>query len=268
MNLPNRVVILTGATQGIGRATAYVLAQAGCRLALAARSVEPLQQLVHELNEQGGQAIAIPTDMADTVQAKALADQTVAAFGTIDVLINNAGVGVYERVEQLTETDARWVMNVNYFGPLALMQAVLPAMKANPDGGLIINISSIVGRRAIPTMGAYCATKGALERLADSLRLELRPYNIRVSTVYPGVTETDFVGNSRGDTAKPSSNRRQGVPVANVAQAIRQTIRTERRDVFISWSDRLVLWGCALMPHLADWAIYRLFMRRKGVSEK
>lgn len=268
MNLSHRVVILTGATQGIGRATAILLAESGCRLALAARSVEPLQQLAQALNEQGGQAIAVPTDMADTAQAQALVEQTVAAFGTVDVLINNAGVGVYERVEQLSEQDARWIMDVNYFGPLALMQAVLPTLKANPEGGLIINISSIVGRRAIPTIGAYCATKGALERLADSLRVELRPHNVRVSTVYPGVTDTDFVGNSRGDTAKPSANRSRGVPVAKVAQAIQQTIRTERRDVFISWTDRLALWGCALMPHLADWAIYRLFMRRKGVPEK
>ncbi len=262
MQLHHRVMILTGATQGIGLATAHRLAESGCRLVLAARSADALHRLALSLNAQGYQAIAIPTDMADPTQAADLVRHTVEIFGTVDVVINNAGVGVYESVAQLSQADAQWVMAVNYFGPLALMQAALPTMQANRHGGLIVNISSIVGRRSIPRMGAYCATKGALERLADSLRVEMMGQGVRVSTVYPGVTETDFIRNARGQVGSAPGRRRRGVSADKVAQAIVQTIRTERRDVFITWADYFAVTACALLPHLADVALKWLFDRR------
>ena len=256
MRSEKRVVILTGASQGIGRATAYALARAGCRLVLAARGAIRLQQLAMELNAQGYTAIAIPTDMGDTTQAAALAHKTVAIFGTIDVIINNAGIGVYQAVAELDETAARQVMEVNYFGPVALIQAALPTLMANPDGGLIINISSIIGRRAMPHMAAYCATKAALERMAESLRLEVKTANVRVSTVYPGVTATEFVHNSLGDIARLRPNRRAGVPAEWVAQAILQTIRYERRDVFITLFDRAFVTFSMIFPYLADQILF------------
>src|SRR5690606_4612275 len=130
----------------------------------------------------------------------ALAEKTVAAFGRLDVVINNAAIGVRDDILDLDEAAARQVMEVNYFGPLALIQAAVPHLRRNPDGGLILNVSSIVGRRAMPGIGGYCASKAALEKMADSLRLEVSGSNIRVSTVYPGVTQTDFNVNSLGDS--------------------------------------------------------------------
>ena len=149
----NRVVILTGATQGIGRTTSHILAQAGCKLSLAARSTETLHTLANELTLAGYQAVAIPTNMGETVQATQLAQKTIDTFGKIDIVINNAAIGVRDSVLDLDEAEARRVMDVNYFGPMALIQAAIPHLKANPGGGLIINISSIVGRRAMPR---YC----------------------------------------------------------------------------------------------------------------
>ena len=251
MNPKNRVVILTGATQGIGRATAFELAQAGCRLALAARRAGPLHALAGALNENGRCAVAIPTDMGDTCQAAALAQKTVEAFGRIDVVINNAGIGVRDRMLDLAETDARRVMDVNYFGPVALIRAAVPLLQANAEGGLIINVSSIVGRRAMPGIGGYCATKAALEKMAESLRVELQADNIRVSSVYPGVTVTGFndrsLGNSRGGRGRVS-----GVPPERVARAILNTIRRERRDVFITLFDRAFVTAAAAWPWLMD----------------
>jgi short-subunit dehydrogenase len=258
LNPQNRVVILTGASQGIGRASAYILAQAGCKLALAARTPPPLQELAGELTTAGYPAIAIPTDMGDTAQAAALAHQTVKAFGRLDVVINNAAIGVRDLLLALAEAEARRVMDVNYFGPVALIQAAVPYLKANPDGGLIINISSIVGRRAMPGLAGYCASKGALEKMAESLRVELRAEHIRVSTVYPGVTATAFNRNSLGGRGR-GRGRVGGVPPERVARAILQTIRHERRDVFITLFDRAFVTASALWPWLMDRMLSRYF---------
>lgn len=247
MNPKDRVVILTGATQGIGRATTYTLAQAGCKLVLAARSAELLQKLAEELR----QAVAIPTDMGDTLQAAALAQKTVEVFGRIDVIINNAAIGVRDRVVDLREAEARRVMDVNYFGPLGLIQAAIPHLRHNSEGGLIINVSSIVGRRAMPGLAGYCASKAALEKFAESLRVEVAPDNIRVSTVYPGVTATKFNDNSLGES-QIGRGRRTGVPPERVAQAILNTIRREQRDVFITLLDRTFVTVSAAWPWLMD----------------
>jgi short-subunit dehydrogenase len=253
MQTKNRVVILTGATQGIGRATAHRLA--GCKLALAARSPVPLQQLANQLNIVGQPAVAIPTDMGDSAQAMALVQKTIAIFGRIDVIINNAGIGIYGPVADLNEVEARRVMDVNYFGPVSLIQSAIPHLKANPDGGLIINVSSIIGRRAMPGAAGYCATKGALERMAESLRLELKADNIRVSTVYPGVTATDFLTNSAGNHPPRQGRRMQGVSPDKVAQTILKAIRSEKRDLFVTPFDHLFVTVSMFMPTLMDWML-------------
>lgn len=251
MNPIKRVVILTGATQGIGRATARTLVQAGCFLALAARTREPLDALAAELNTGSPQAVAIPTDMGDTAQAANLVRVTIETFGRLDVVINNAALGVRDEVVDLAETQARRVMDVNYFGPVALIQAAIPHLKANRDGGLIINVSSIVGRRAMPGIAGYCASKAALEKMAESLRLELKRDNIRVSTVYPGVTATRFNDHSLGGS-QSGRGRLAGVPSERVAQTILRTIRHERRDVFVTLFDQAFVTASALWPWLMD----------------
>lgn len=262
MNPHQRVVILTGASQGIGRATADVLAQAGCKLTLAARQAEPLEAVAAELRRGGHTAIAIPTDMGDPTEAAALAHKTAAEFGKIDVVINNAAIGVRDSVLELQVTEARRVMEVNYLGPLALIQTAVPYLKANPEGGLVINISSIVGRRAMPGIAGYCASKAALEKLAESLRLELWADNIRVSTVYPGVTVTRFNDNSLG-SSQHGRGRVQGVPPERVAQVILQTIRHEQRDVFITLFDRAFVTASAIWPGLMDLLLSGYLKRRK-----
>ena len=153
-------------------------------------------------------------------------------------------------------------MDVNYFGPVALIQAALPTLKTNPEGGLIINISSIVGRRAMPGLAGYCASKAALEKMAESLRLEVKPYNIRVSTVYPGVTGTQFNANSLGGS-QAGRGRMSGVPPERVAQAILKTIKTEKRDVFITLFDRAFVTAGQLFPGIMDLLLSGYLRRRR-----
>lgn len=260
MNPQGRVVILTGATQGIGRAAAFELANAGCKLALAARRADSLHVLANQLTAAGSPALAFPTDIGDTAQAAGLVEKTVQAQGRLDVVINNAAIGVRDPVEALQETDHRRVLDVNYFGPVALIQAAIPHLKANPQGGLIINISSIVGRRAMPGIAGYCASKSALEKFSESLRLELHPHNIRVSMIYPGVTRTRFNDNSLGRD-QHGRGRRQGVSPERVARAILKTIRREPRDVFITLFDRTFVTVSTLLPWLMD----RLLVRHYGL---
>jgi short-subunit dehydrogenase len=256
MNPADKVVILTGATEGIGLATAHLLARTGCKLALAARTNHRLLSLAAELEAMGYTAIAIPTDMGDTRQAATLARIVADAYGTIDIVINNAAIGVRDEVLFLSDTEARRVMDVNYFGPVALIQGALPYLKTNHGGGLVINISSIVGRRAMPGIAGYCASKAALEKMAESLRIEVAPDNVRVSTVYPGVTATRFNENSLGSSAA-GRGRLSGVMSEKVAAVILKTIRREPRDAFITLFDRTFVTTSMLFPALMDWMLRR-----------
>ncbi|MDM8521507.1 SDR family oxidoreductase [Anaerolineales bacterium HSG6] len=269
MELKNQIVILTGASHGIGRATAVVLAEAGYSLVLVARNQIPLQKLAQTLTQAGHRVVAIPTDMGDVAQVAGLVDKTIAIFGRIDIIINNAGIGVYSPLATLGQTDAERVMAVNYFGPVALIQATLPFLTANQQGGQIINISSIIGQRAMPNAAGYCASKAALERMSESLRLELWTNNgshIHVSTIYPGVTATDFVPRSLGNTAELPSNRMAGVPPERVAQAILRTIQTKKRDVFITPIDWLFVTVSAVAPRLMDWLLFYYTRNRGGMK--
>ena len=251
MSPQDRVVILTGATQGIGLATAYCLANAGCRLALAARNVARLEQLAHTLNFKRHTAEAIPTDMGNTAQATQLVEHTIAAFGKVDIVVNNAALGLRDNVADMKEVDARSVMDINYFGPVTLIQAAIPHLRANADGGLIINVSSIVGQRAMPGIAGYCASKGALQNMANSLRLELKADNIRVSTVYPGVTKTQFNDRSLG-SSQQGRGRLTGHPPEQVAQAILKAIKREPRDVYVTLFDRTFVTVSLLFPGFMD----------------
>ena len=212
-------------------------------------------------NETVTRLSPFPLTMGDTRQAAALAQKAIEAYGTIDVVINNAGLGLRDRLVDVDEAEARRVMDVNYFGPLTLIQAAIPQLMANADGGLIINISSIVGRRAMPGIGGYCASKAALEKMAESLRVELRADNIRVSTVYPGVTVTKFNDNSLGGS-QMGRGRVSGVSPEKVASAILNTIRHERRDVFITLFDRTFVTASAVWPWFMDRLLGKYFGRR------
>jgi short-subunit dehydrogenase len=174
---------------------------------LIARSADVLNHLAEELKSQGSDAIALPADVSDPKQVQRVIEETVRHFGRLDVVINNVGQAAVGTIADLNPDDFRKTLDLNVFGPLAAMQAVIPIMREQ-GGGLIINISSVVSKMRIAGMAAYAATKAALNMLSDTARGELASENIRVITVYPRSTATDFGTNALG----VRQQQRQGSP--------------------------------------------------------
>ncbi|WP_179232626.1 SDR family NAD(P)-dependent oxidoreductase [Paenibacillus rigui] len=197
MEIQNKVVLITGASSGIGLATVRRFAAAGAKLALVARSADVLHHLAEELQSQGSDAIALPADVSDSKQIQQVIEETMRHFGRLDVVINNAGQTAVGTVADLNPDDFRKILELNVFGPLAAMQAAIPIMREQ-GGGLIINISSVVSKMHIAGIAAYAATKAALNMLSDTARGELASENIRVITVNPRSTATDFGKNALG----------------------------------------------------------------------
>lgn len=191
MEIRDAVVIVTGASEGLGAAIARVFASRGARVALVARSAERLRDLVAELPE----ALAVPTDMRDADAIARMVAAVHAHYGRIDLLVNNAGQGMHGRMEIVAPAQYRLLMDLNVYGPLVAMQAVIPIMRAQSQpGGLILNVSTLLTKTPFPILGlgAYASTKAALETIMRTARAELAPDNIRVGIVYPGRMATDF----------------------------------------------------------------------------
>jgi len=181
--LENQIAIITGASAGIGRASARLLRREGARLVLNARRADRLEELAKETD-----GIVVPGDITDPDVRARIID---ACEGRVDVLLNNAGYGEPGPVETVPEADIRRQFEVNFFAAAAMIQGVLPTMREQRSGR-IINLSSVAGRFGYPLFGYYCATKHALEGLSDSLRLEMRPWGVRVVLIEPGPVETEF----------------------------------------------------------------------------
>jgi short-subunit dehydrogenase len=214
MEVAKKVALITGASAGIGWATAWRFARAGARLALVARSGGKLEQLARELRAIGCEAEAIPADLRDPAQIHRAVTETVAHFGQVDILINNAGQAAAGTIAEVSPDDFRAIIELNVIGPLLMMQAVIPLLRAQ-GGGLIINVSSMVTKMRLPGLAAYAATKSALNMLSDTARVELAPEHIRVISIYPRLTSTDFSRNSLGNQVLRQQQRAQtnAVPV-------------------------------------------------------
>jgi NADP-dependent 3-hydroxy acid dehydrogenase YdfG len=198
MDVKSKVAIITGASAGIGQATARRFATEGAKLVLAARSTEKLVMLAEELYYHGHEALPVTTDMRDPVAVKHMIELAFEHYGRIDILINNAGQAAAGTVADMNLDDFRKILDLNVFGVLYAMQAAIPKMR-HGGGGVIINVSSMVTKMHIPGLSAYSATKKALNMLTKTARIELAADNIRVITVYPRMTSTDFAMNSLGN---------------------------------------------------------------------
>jgi short-subunit dehydrogenase len=190
-------VAITGASQGIGLATAHCFAEAGAHLAIGARSIDKLRQLADELTAKGVNAFAACVDMRAKDQVQAFIGQTHQRFGKIDILINNAGQSAAGSIAEGNTDHYLQIIELNMLGPLYAMQAAIPLMR-RAGGGMIINISSMVSRMQLPGLALYASTKAALNKLSDTARVELAVDNIKVITVYPRLTATDFAKNALG----------------------------------------------------------------------
>lgn len=228
MDVSGKVVIITGASAGIGQAAARRFAGAGAKVALVARSTDKLSALAEELRQQGQDVLALTADMRVPAAIQQMVEQVYQHYGRIDILVNNAGQAASGTVAEVDMEHFRQIVELNVFGPVYALQAVAPKMRQG-GGGLIINISSMVSKMRIPGLGAYAATKAALNMLSDTARGELAPDHIRVITVYPRMTATDFGKNSLGNPQQRQQQRAHvpatgSAPVVDSAEYVAQRI--------------------------------------------
>jgi NADP-dependent 3-hydroxy acid dehydrogenase YdfG len=190
-NIEGKVVVITGASSGLGEAAARLLSAQGATVALGARRIERLTALTRELTGKGGKALAVATDVTHREQVKKLVDAAVQAYGRIDVMINNAGLMPQSLLERLRIDEWDRMIDVNIKGVLYGIAAALPHMKER-KAGHIINVSSVAGHKVRPGSTVYAATKHAVLALSEGLRQEVKPYNIRTTVISPGAVDTEL----------------------------------------------------------------------------
>jgi NADP-dependent 3-hydroxy acid dehydrogenase YdfG len=190
-NIRGKVVVITGASSGLGEATARLLSAEGAPVVLGARRADRLKSLAEELRDRGGKAIAITTDVVLREQVQALVEKAVQTYGRVDVMINNAGLMPQALLERLQIDEWDRMIDVNIKGVLYGIAAALPYMKEQKSGHFI-NVSSVAGHRVGPSFAVYAATKYAVRALSEGLRQEVKPYNIRTTVISPGAVATEL----------------------------------------------------------------------------
>ncbi|MCK4275887.1 MAG: SDR family oxidoreductase [Phycisphaerae bacterium] len=251
---PTPVVVITGASSGIGAETALAFARRGAGVVLAARRADRLAALVRDCQGVGGVAIGVTTDVAEADQVQALVAAAVEQFGRIDVMVNNAGYGQFGRVHELSDEDMRRIFDVNFFGVFYGCKAAAPVM-IRQRSGHIFNISSIIGKRGSPFHGAYCATKFAVAGLTDSMRVELAHWGVRVTLVCPALTETQFSANVRDGEPRSESKyltRAAKMPARKVALKIVEAVGKRRPQIVFTAGGKFLVAVNALWPSAAD----------------
>ena len=220
-NIEGKIVVITGASSGLGEATARMLSSEGARVALGARRAGRLQAIVDELIRGGGKALALETDVTRYEQVKRLVDAAVETYGRIDVMINNAGIMPQSPLERLKIDDWNRAIDVNIKGVLYGIAAALPYMQKQKSGH-IINVSSVAGHRVRPSSAVYSATKTAVRVISEGLRQEVKPYNIRTTVISPGAVDTELPDSITEPDIAESTRRsyQSAIPAESFARAV------------------------------------------------
>jgi short-subunit dehydrogenase len=253
--LQGRRIILTGASEGIGRALALELAGRGARLALAARDRERLESLAAECRARGGEARALPTDVTNQTDCEWLVDETVTAFGGVDVLIHNAGITMWSRFDALKDLSIfERLMEVNYLAPVRLSALCLPHLK--DSRGLLVAVASLAGLTGVPERSGYAASKHALIGFFDSLRIELAGSGVDVSVVCPDFVVTEIHKRAIGPDGEPLGEspmvQSRIMSAEDCARRIARAIDKRERQVLMSTRGKLGRWLKLIAPSLID----------------
>lgn len=257
------MVVITGASSGIGAATALFFGERGYRVVLAARRMERLQDQAREIQSLGGQALAVPTDVTLFSQLQRLVDKTEREWGRIDILINNAGMGRLKWLDELDPgEEITHQIAVNLTGAIQLTRLVLPGMMERRQGQ-IIQVSSVASWLAPPTYTVYTASKFGLKGFTESLRREVRDFGIHVGEIYPGPVATEFDQHAGvvWDTERTTPPWML-LSSEDVARAIYRMVRAEKKRLIIPWFMKVAVWGNILFPNLVDWVLSKYFYRR------
>lgn len=249
------VVVITGASDGIGREMALQLAEQGAWLSLAARDAGKLEQVAADCRARGGRAIAVPTDVGDQAQCRRLVEATVREYGRIDTLVNNAGVSMWARFDQVTDlAPFETMMRVNYLGGVYCTHAALPHLKASR--GRIVGVSSLTGRAGVPTRSGYAASKHAMAGFFDSLRIELADEGVTVTMVYPGFVSTGIRQRAYGPDGQPlRSSPVREAEVMTPQECARQIIAAaagRRRELVMTARGKVGQWIKLIAPGVVD----------------
>jgi short-subunit dehydrogenase len=254
--LNEQVMVITGASSGIGMATALAAAHHGARLVLVARSDDTLQQIVNEINTAAGgspQAIHVAADVADRQALQRAADSAVTHFGGIDTWVNNAGVSIYGRILQTSEEDARRLFDTNFWGVFNGSQVAVPVLRQR--GGALINVGSEVSEATIPLQGIYSASKHAVKGLTDALRMELDDEGapVAVTLIQPTATNTPFPQHAKNLMDKEPKLPTPMIDPDDVAQAILDAATHETRAKRVGMMARVNTATAKFAPTLAEW---------------
>ena len=234
-NIQDKIVVITGASSGLGEAAARRLSREGATVVLGARRADRLESLVEDLRSAGGKAEAVTTDVAKAGDLTALIDAAVERYGRIDVLLNNAGLMPLAPFESLMVDEWNQMIDVNVKGVLHGIAAALPHMKRQKSGH-VINVSSVYGHIVVPGAGVYCATKHAVRAISEGFRQEVKPYNIRTTVISPGATQTELLNHISDKEIAEQSRKfvgEVGVPADTFARMVSFAI-SQPDDVDVS----------------------------------
>ena len=257
----DKVVVVTGASRGIGRAVALAFARQGAKLVLAARSADRLTQLEHEIRDLGAEALSVPTDVTSEASVHTMVETTMRRFGRIDVLVNNAGIGKVGGIESATfGDDVNETLQASLFGMIRVTRQVLPILRRQGSGS-IVNMSSVMGRKAFARFGSYAIVMHAVSAFSDALRQEVAGSNIRVSVIHPALTATDLL--SDVDEAQMPLPFRHMTPLSSddVGRAVVAAVRRATPRVVLPRVANVLLLGEALSPRIGDLIAYGLSLR-------
>jgi short-subunit dehydrogenase len=251
----DKVVIITGSSSGIGRELAHQLADQGAWLVLAARNIDRLEAAKAECLKRGGKAIVIPTDVGIQSQCAHLVQGTMEEFGRIDGLVNNAGITMWGNFDAVNDLGLfEQIMRVNYLGSLYCTHYALPFLKQTK--GLIVGVSSLAGKAGVPTRSGYAASKHAMTGFFDSLRIEMEPFGVDVTMVYPGFVASDVRARALGSDGKPlvTSPVREGevMTVETCARLMVSAMVGRKRELVMTLRGKLGQWLKLIAPGVVD----------------
>ena len=258
ISLTNKVVLITGASSGFGEDAARRFAQEGCKVVLAARRLDRLQVLATEIQNAGGEALAIPVDVTERAEIDVMVQTAMDLYGRIDILFNNSGFGSVDWFENLKpERNIETIIRVNLIGTMLVTRAVLPHMLKRREGH-IINMISVAGLIAAPLIATYSAGKFGVRAFTDALRREVAPFGIKVSGIFPGPATTEFGQKIERTRSRETVNRIRYPRMSSeyVASRIVDVAKRPRRTLVIPWWFRVITTFDTLFPVAVDWILF------------
>lgn len=230
MKLSGKTIVITGGSSGIGRATALRCAEDGAKVLVAARSEDKLKSVVSEIDALGGEGYLFAVDVTDPVQVRKMFEYANESMGCVDIVFNNAGLGFVKRIYELSDDEIQKMISVNVLGISYVAKYAAQLFKAQGRGHLI-NTSSLAGLITVPQWSVYCATKWAVTGLTDAIRQELKPFNIKVSSLHPGAVNTEFFAKEKANI--DLSNFEDAITPESVAEAVYAAMLTDARKILV-----------------------------------